>query len=100
MTKPETNDLLLDILSKLDKVVKLLALEAVKGLKEQEKIGLLDSVGFSSADIGKALGKSTANVCTVLKQIKEKSDKVEKTAQKTTKAHKEPETKAQANKQP
>jgi hypothetical protein len=78
--QPQTNDILLEISSKLDKVLKLLALDAVKGLeKEQEKIELLDSAGFSSSEIGKALNKSTANVCVVLKAIKEKNDKPAKT---------------------
>jgi DNA-directed RNA polymerase specialized sigma24 family protein len=78
----------MEISSKLDKVLKLMALNAVKDLpKEREKIELLDSVGFSSSEIGKALNKSTENVCTVLKTIKtEKSDKVEeKTVKKATK---------------
>jgi len=80
-----------------------MALEAVKGLeKEQEKIEVLDSAGFSSVEIGKALNKSTANVCTVLKAIKEKSEKYEKTEEKTVKkATKESETKGQESiKQP
>lgn len=85
----------MEISSKLDKVIKLMALQAVKGLeKEQEKIELLDNAGFSSSEIGKALNKSTANVCTVLKQIKDKSGKAEKKEQKA-KPTEEPEIKSE-----
>jgi hypothetical protein len=99
--QPQTNDTLIEISSKLDKVLKLLALQTVKGLeKESEKIELLDTAGFSSSDIGKALNKSTANVCTVLKAIKEKAEKPEKTGEKAAKkGPNEAETKVLESKQ-
>lgn len=76
---PQTNNLLIEISGKLDKVLKLMAFQAVKGIeKESEKIEFLDNAGFTSTEIGKALNKSTANVCVVLKQIKEKAEKTEK----------------------
>lgn len=71
-----TSKSLIEISEKMDKVIKLLAFQAVKDIqKESEKIELLNDAGFSSAEIGKALNKSTANVCVVLKQIKEKAEK-------------------------
>lgn len=74
--QPQTNDVLIDISSKLDKIIKLLALSAVKeAQKEKGKIELLDSVGFTSSEIGKILNKSTENVCTVLKSLKDKPAK-------------------------
>jgi hypothetical protein len=74
--QPQTNDVLINISSKLDKIIKLLALSAIKdSQKEKEKIGLLDSVGFTSSEIGKILNKSTENVCTVLKSLKDKPHK-------------------------
>jgi hypothetical protein len=86
--QPQTNDLLTEISSKMDKVLKLMALQTVKGLeKESEKIELLDAAGFSSTDIAKALNKTTANVCTVLKAIKDKTEKnEEKEGKKPTQA--------------
>lgn len=101
--QPQTNDLLIDISSKLDKVLKLMALQVVRGLeKESEKIELLDTAGFTSTEIGKALNKSTANVCTVLKGIKERAEKSEKIEEKgAKKATNELETKVtESTKQP
>ena len=76
---PQTTDVLVEISSKLDKILKLLALAAVKeSKKEKEKIELLDSAGFTSSEIGKILDKSTENVCTVLKSLKDKPLKLAK----------------------
>ena len=56
MAKPQTNDLLEEISEKLDKVLKLLAIDAVKGYeKEQQKIEILDSIGFKPSEIAKML---------------------------------------------
>lgn len=75
----QTNDVLIDISSKLDKIIKLLVLGAIKeSQKEKEKIELLDSMGFTSSEIGKILNKSTENVCTVLKSLKDKPPKTAK----------------------
>lgn len=57
------NDLLSDISGKLDKILKLLAIDAVKSYTtEQEKIELLDSLGFRPVEIAKFLNKSPENV--------------------------------------
>jgi hypothetical protein len=77
--QPQTNNLLEEISGKLDKVLKLLAIDAVKGFeKEQQKIELLDSIGFKPSEIAKMLNKSPENVSVVLGSIRKKKD------QKTT----------------
>ena len=82
MAKPQTNDLLEEISEKLDKVLKLLAIDAVKGYeKEQQKIEILDSIGFKPSEIAKMLNKSPENVSVVLRSIRKKKD--QKTATKT-----------------
>ncbi len=82
MSKPQTNDLLEEISEKLDKVLKLLAIDAVKGFeKEQQKIELLDSIGFKPSEIAKMLNKSPENVSVVLGSIRKKKD--QKTPTKT-----------------
>lgn len=82
MSKPQTNDLLEEISEKLDKVLKLLAIDAVKGYeKEQQKIEILDSIGFKPSEIAKMLNKSPENVSVVLGSIRKKKD--QKTATKT-----------------
>lgn len=70
---PQTTDLLVDISLKLEKVLKLLAIDAVKGYtKEQEKIELLDSLGFKPSEIAKFLNKSPVNVSVVLGSLRKK----------------------------
>jgi len=72
----QTNDLLAEISSKLDKVLGLLALDVVKKYgKEQEKIELLDSLGFRPAEIAKFLNKSPDNVSVQLNIIRKKREK-------------------------
>ena len=62
------------ILDRLDKIMRLLALQVVKEKeKEQDKIELLDSLDFRPVDIAKMLGKSPANVSMVLGTIRKRS---------------------------
>lgn len=73
--QPQTNDLLADISAKLDKVLKLLAIDAVKEYeKEQQKIELLDSIGFKPSEIAKFLNKSPENVSVVLGSIRKRKE--------------------------
>jgi DNA-binding CsgD family transcriptional regulator len=84
------NDVLTEISGKLDKILKLLAIDTVKGLStEQEKIELLDSLGFRPVEIARFLNKSPENVSVQLNIIRKKSGKPTKTptqaeAEKTT----------------
>lgn len=81
----QTNDLLVEISTKLDKVLRLLALDVVKGYeKELEKIELLDSLGFRPIEIAQFLNKSQDNVNNRLNEIRKKREKA-----KTAKAEAE-----------
>ncbi len=61
------------VIDKLDKILKLLAIETVKGLaREQDKIELLDSLDFKSGEIDRLLGKSSGYSSVVLSQLKKK----------------------------
>ena len=58
---------------KLEKITRLLAVVATKGVeKEQDKIELLDTLGFRPVDIAKLLNKSPENVSVVLSNIRKK----------------------------
>jgi hypothetical protein len=71
----QTEDLLSDISAKLDIVLRLLTIDAVKGMeKEQEKIELLDSLGFRPVDIAKLLNKSQDNINKQLNIIRKKRE--------------------------
>jgi hypothetical protein len=61
------------IVDKLDKIVKLLVSESVKGLpREQDKIEALDRLDFRPGEIAKMLNKSPENVSVVLGNIRKK----------------------------
>ena len=61
------------IVDKMDKMLKLLAIETVKGKeKEQDKIDLLESIGFKSSEIDRLLGKSPGYSSVVIAQLKKK----------------------------
>jgi DNA-directed RNA polymerase specialized sigma24 family protein len=71
----QQNELLAEISEKLDKVLRLLALDVVKGYeKEMEKIDLLDSIGFRPIEIAKFLNKSQDNVNNRLNEIRKKRE--------------------------
>ena len=71
----QTDKLLNEISGKLDKMLKLLALDAVKVLeKEQDKIELLDSLGFKPVEIARFLNKSPENVSVQLGIIRKKKE--------------------------
>jgi len=76
---------LTEISGKLDKILKLLAIDAVKGLStEQEKIELLDSLGFRPVEIAKFLNKSPDNVSVQLNLIRKKKGKTTEIEKSTT----------------
>lgn len=73
----QTDKLLAEISEKLDKMLRLLAVNAVKEItKEQEKIELLDSLGFRPIEIAKLLNKSPDNISVQLNIIRKKKEKV------------------------
>jgi hypothetical protein len=71
-----TDDLLKEISGKLDKMLKLLVADTIKAYgREQEKIELLDSLGFRPVEIAKFLNKSPDNVSVQLNLIRKKKEK-------------------------
>ncbi len=61
------------ITDKLDKVLRLLALETVKGHPhEQDKVDLLDSIGFRPSEIDRLLGKNAGYAAAALGNIRKK----------------------------
>jgi len=75
----QTDKLLAEISEKMDKMLRLLAVENVKGIeKEQDKVELLDSLGFRPIEIAKLLNKSQDNINVQLNIIRKKREKVAK----------------------
>lgn len=69
----QADKLLTEISGKLDKILRLLAIDTVKGLdKEQDKISLLDELGFRQSEIARLLNKSPENVSVQLSIIRKK----------------------------
>lgn len=78
----QINDLLKDISSKLDKILRLLTLDIVKGIeKEQDKIELLDSLGFRPVEIAKLLNKNPNVITAHLSVIRKKRETLSKTSE-------------------
>lgn len=74
-----TEDLLKEISIKLDKILKLLSADAIKGLStEKEKIQLLDSLGFRPIEIAKFMNKSQENVNVQLGILRKKKNESSK----------------------
>lgn len=66
-------ELLQQISDKMDKLLRLQALEVVKGIpEEQGKIELLDSLGFRPVEIAELLNKKPENINVVLSNIRKK----------------------------
>ncbi len=73
----EINKPLSEISKKLDNIQRLLALIAVKDLDtEQNKIELLDRLGFKPIEIAVFLGKSPDNISVQLNIIRKKKEKL------------------------
>lgn len=71
----QTDKLLTEISGKLDKMLRLLVIDTVKGLdKEQDKISLLDELGFRPSEIARLLNKSPDNVSVQLRIIRKKRE--------------------------
>jgi hypothetical protein len=71
----QTDKLLNEISGKLDKILQLLVVDTVKGIeKEQDKIGLLDSLGFKPIEIARFLNKSPDNISVQLNIIRKKKE--------------------------
>jgi hypothetical protein len=72
-----TDELLKDISDKLDKMIKIIALETIKDYEtEQEKIEMLNSIGFRPVEIAKYLNKTPKNVGVQLVKVRKKKEKM------------------------
>ena len=72
------------ITDKLDKLLKLQALSALKEVEsEYQKIKLLYSMDFRNAEIARILGKDPHNVDVVVSKIRKEGQKQTKQTQKT-----------------
>lgn len=73
----QTHDLLKDISNKLDKIIKLLALNIIKGVeKERDKVELLDSIGFRPIEIAKILNKNPNVITAHLSVVRRKKEEL------------------------
>ena len=71
----QTEELLKEISGKLDKILRLLTIDILKGIeKELDKIVLLDSLGFRPVEIAKLLNKSQDNINVQLSIIRKKKE--------------------------
>lgn len=71
----------LAVQDKLEKLTKLIALMALRQEEsEQEKIRLLDSMGFRQIEIARILNKTPDNIGMVIRRLRKKTD-VSKTVQ-------------------
>lgn len=62
---------------KMDIIIKLLALNTVKGKELKEQVGLLSSSGFQSKDIADILGRKSSHVRVILHRLRKESEKRE-----------------------
>jgi hypothetical protein len=71
----QTEELLKEISNKMDKILRLLTIDILKGVeKELDKIVLLDSLGFRPIEIAKLLNKSQDNINVQLNKIRKKKE--------------------------
>ncbi len=68
-------EVLKSIDDKLTTIVKLLAVNAVKGKSEMEQMEFLDSMGMNSSEIGLVVGKSATNVRVQLSLSRKKKNR-------------------------
>jgi len=63
-----------ELIRKLDVLIKLTALNVVKGMKVKEQVKLLHSLGFPSKDIAWILGRSPSTVRVILHRLRKKGE--------------------------
>jgi len=64
------------IIEKLDVIIKLLAMNQIKGKEIGEQIVLLSKLGIANKDVADILGKSQNTVNATLSQHRKKNDRV------------------------
>jgi DNA-directed RNA polymerase specialized sigma24 family protein len=63
------------ILNKLDKILRVLAISATKGMKQREQIALLNQAGLKPKEIADLLGTSSNTVRVELVALRKNSNK-------------------------
>jgi DNA-directed RNA polymerase specialized sigma24 family protein len=58
------------VVEKLDRILKLMALFATRGLNQRESIGILDTLGFTPKEIAELLGTTSNTVRVTLVAIR------------------------------
>lgn len=61
-----------EVVSRLDSILKLLALNTVQGRSLKEQVSLLSSVGFQPKQIAEMLGKTPNHVSVILHDLRKK----------------------------
>ena len=72
-----SDDVLKSIDNKLTMIIRLLALDVVKGRSLNEQIELLHNAGMSASEIAAALGKTSNNIRVQLHLMKKKGKKTD-----------------------
>lgn len=62
---------------KMDIIIKLLALNTVKGKELKGQVGLLSSSGFQPKDIADILGKKSSHIRVILHRLRKESERRE-----------------------
>lgn len=63
--------------SKMDTIIKLLALNTVKGKELKEQVGILSSSGFQPKDIADILEKKSSHIRVILHRLRKEREKRE-----------------------
>lgn len=69
-----SEDILKDIDAKLNVMIKLQALEVVKGRTLTEQVQMLDNIGMAPSQIASCLGKTPNNVRVALYEVRKKKN--------------------------
>jgi DNA-directed RNA polymerase specialized sigma24 family protein len=63
------------LVAKVDRLTKVIAIEAVKDRSPDDQVNILNELGFSQTEIAAVTGMSQGNVSKVLKRLYESSSK-------------------------
>jgi DNA-directed RNA polymerase specialized sigma24 family protein len=64
-----------DLVARMDKLTKVIAIEAVKGKPPEDQLSILDGLDFSQTEIATLTGMSQGNVSKTLKRLRASSPK-------------------------
>ncbi len=70
-----------EVVSRLDSILKLLALNTVQGRSLKEQVGLLSSLGFQPKQIAEMLGKTPNHVSVIMHELRKKQSSEEEPTQ-------------------